>query len=507
MILSLVSITPGWLDGVSLSNVVLKSHLRAHRPDWDVLTPAFTISRDPKDIAARIAADRPDAVGFSVYMWNLAVALAAAEELKRLAPDRPIIFGGPTAAQEAEFILADHSAVDLVVTGEGEQTLVAVLDELQKDQPDWSAPPGLVHRRANGPERTAPVQLDLTAQDHPLSAESFARTRQVYYETSRGCPFRCRYCAWNVNQQRPGVREYPLAKVLADLAALMALPGLEMLLLTDSNILLNEPRTEQIFQTFNRLNQDRKDQGLPLVKINFEFNPEHLSDGILPLIKQLHVENYPIGLQSVRPEVLREAKRAFNKADYLAGIDKLRTKAGAAVLVEVIFGLPGDDYEGFKETLEFLLSEIKAELFVCYRYSVLPGSSFWEHRADYGLVHQTRAPYLIISSDTYSEEDLAQTEWLTYHLQLIYRVFRSLKKYIDNNVTGPKLPVYEKISRLFRTEYGDRFPAKLVYDDRFLEDAAYLRSRKAAPLRRRMLARARGLVKQHMAESGPGVGR
>ena len=282
MILSLVSITPGWLDGVSLSNVVLKSHLQAHRPDWEVLTPSFTINRGPKEIAARIAADRPDAVGFSVYMWNLTVALAAAEELKRLTPDRPIIFGGPTAAQEAEFILADDPAVDLVVTGEGEQTLVAILDQLQKDKPDWSASPGLVYRRANSLERTDPVQLDLAAQDHPLSAESFAQTRQVYYETSRGCPFRCRYCAWNVNQQRPGVREYPLVKVLADLTALMALPGLEMLLLTDSNILLNEPRTEQIFQTFNRLNQARKDQGLPLVKINFEFNPEHLSDGILP---------------------------------------------------------------------------------------------------------------------------------------------------------------------------------------------------------------------------------
>ena len=177
------------------------------------------------------------------------------------------------------------------------------------------------------------------------------------------------------------------------------------------------------------------------------------------------------------------------------------------MLVEVIFGLPGDDYDGFKETLEFLLSEIKAELFVCYRYSVLPGSSFWAHRADYGLVHQVRAPYLIIASDTYSEEDLARTEWLTYHLQLIYRVFRSLKKYIDNNVSGPKLPVYEEISRLFRVEYGDRFPAKLVYDDRFLEDAAYLRSREAAPLRRRMLAQARELVKQHLAEASPGGGR
>ena len=281
----------------------------------------------------------------------------------------------------------------------------------------------------------------------------------------------------------------------AELKDLFNLPQLEMLLLTDSNILLGGNRTLKIFSAINRLNRRRREKGWSLVKINFEFNPEHLKENMLPEIKKLHVENYPIGLQSVNQGVLKVANRPFNRTRYVQNIRKLREKIGAPILVEIIYGLPTDTYEGFKQTLEFVISELKADLFVCYRYSVLPGSVFWKEREKYGIRHEEGPPYLILSSDTFSGEDLNRSQELAYYLQIIYRVFRSLKKFTDNTVSGEKIKIYEEIAKLLREKYGNFLKPKLVYDDGFLEDVAKLRDHKNAAIRHQMMADARQIIK------------
>ena len=495
-----VSIVPRWIGGTSLSLVVLKSYLASVKPHLDTSLKTFLSDDHPEDIARSLLQDGHDTFAFSVYMWNLDVAARVSLLLKKEKPDGFIVWGGPTASFDAERIMDTYPYVDMIVRGEGEIPFSRVVSKLEEKDTDFNAIPNLLFRD-NGRVISTPFEpsiLDLEEQDYRLDIGLFEGVGNVYYETSRGCVFQCNYCAWNVNQCGVrGVRQYPLAKVNAELEGLFDLPGLEMLLLTDSNILLGGERTLRIFSTINELNQGRRKKGLPMVKVNFEFNPEHLKEEMLPEIKKLHVENYPIGLQSVRPDVLKTANRRFDRKRYVENIRKIREKAGAAVLVEVIYGLPTDTYEGFKETLEFVISELKAELFVCYRYSVLPGSVFWRDREKYGIRHEDEPPYLILSSDSFSEEDLARAQQLAYYIQMIYRVFRSLKKHIENTVDGEKIPVYEKIAGLFKEKYGDFLEPKLVYDNGFLDDVAKLRSREYAETRRMMLHDARSLVKRY----------
>jgi radical SAM superfamily enzyme YgiQ (UPF0313 family) len=500
----LISIVPKWVGGISLSLVVLKSYLLSVKPDLNISLHTFFSDDDAADIARSLLAKKYQIYGFSIYMWNFETAARVTRLLKEEAPGSFVIWGGPTASFDAAPILENNPSVDMIIEGEGEIPFLEVVSELEVQDPDFSAIPNLLLRK-NGRVIRTPSEaciLALEKQHHPLDIHAFEGIKTVYYETSRGCVFQCNYCAWNVNQCGiKGVRLYPLEKVAGELRELFNLPQLEMLLLTDSNILLGGERTRKIFSIINGLNRDRREKHRPLVKINFEFNPEHLKESMLPEIKKLHVENYPIGLQSVNPEVLKVANRSFNKTRYVESIRKLRGKIGAAILVEIIYGLPTDTYEGFKQTLEFVMSELAADLFVCYRYSVLPGSVFWKDREKYGIRHEPGPPYLILSSNTFSGEDLKRSQELAYYLQIIYRVFRSLKKSIDNSVCEGKIEIYEAIAALLKKKYRDFLEPKLVYDDGFLEDVAKLRDHKNAAVRHRMMSDARQIIKEFTSRS------
>jgi len=499
-----ISIVPRWVGGTSLSLVVLKSYLSAVKPDVKADLKTFFSDDDPEEIVQALEGQTQRIFCFSIYMWNIDTAARVSSRLKAAKPDAYIIWGGPTASYDADLIIEENPAVDMIIQGEGEIPLLTVISEMESRNPDFSLVPNLLYRTDKRVVRTASEAsiLDLETLNYRIDAEDFRGIQTVYYETSRGCVFQCNYCAWNVNQCGiKGIRNYPLDKVTRELEALFELPELEMLLLTDSNILLGKERTQHIFTLINGLNRQRREQGLPLVKINFEFNPEHLNNDLLPEIKKLHVENYPIGLQSINPGVLKAANRSFDKSRYMDGIRKLREKIGAAILVEIIYGLPTDTYEGFKQTLEFVISELKADLFVCYRYSVLPGSVFWKERETYGISHEKSPPYLILASDTYPAEELEKSQALAYYLQIIYRVFRSLKKAVDNTICEQRIQIYEKIAEMFADKYGDFLEPKLVYHDGFLEDVSKLRDRENAGIRHQMMTDARQIIKEHASVS------
>ena len=268
-------------------------------------------------------------------------------------------------------------------------------------------------------------------------------------------------------------------------------------MLTDSNIVLNKERGLAILSKINELNQKRRRDRLKPVKINIESNPESLGDkDLLFQIKRLNVEHYSFGLQSISKSVLKEADRRFDREKYIRGINQLKEKKGTPILIEIIFGLPCDSYARFRRTLEFVISDLNADLFVCYRFSLLPGSRFWETKEKYGITHQSQQPYTIIRSDTFSESELDKVEAYTYYIQIIYRVFRSLKKTVDKNFSHNKLAVYDEIIDCFAEKYGDFLKPKLVYHDGFVKDLEKIRSAKNTDLRRRMQSDARRIIKK-----------
>ncbi|WP_298244135.1 radical SAM protein [uncultured Bradyrhizobium sp.] len=146
-----------------------------------------------------------DVVGFSTYVWNARISLEAARRIKRLHPDRLVIFGGPHVPDHAESFLRDNPFIDLVVHNEGEKTFVELLNRLPER--DWSGIRGISYIDAAGNfVRGAPVERMRDLEELPspflngifddLIASNPEEQWIGLWETNRGCPFQCTFCDW-----------------------------------------------------------------------------------------------------------------------------------------------------------------------------------------------------------------------------------------------------------------------------------------------------------------------
>ena len=77
-----------------------------------------------------IARKKPDAVGFSCYIWNIGYVLRLCRALKLALPETTLFLGGPEVAFSAEETLREHPFIDAALSGEGEAVLPAYLASL-----------------------------------------------------------------------------------------------------------------------------------------------------------------------------------------------------------------------------------------------------------------------------------------------------------------------------------------------------------------------------------------
>ncbi|RLB83755.1 MAG: hypothetical protein DRH17_00955 [Deltaproteobacteria bacterium] len=162
---------------------------------------------DDKEIVKRCR--ESDVVGFTATSPMMAHALSLAKDIKGKDPEIITVFGGPHPTIEPDGTL-QNPAVDYVVRGEGEQTFLELIESIDACRSTLKIK-GLSFKDRHGciihnPRRPLISDLDvLPFPDRDLLGQ--ARFLDIGYEkygdrgawvlSSRGCPFRCTYCASN----------------------------------------------------------------------------------------------------------------------------------------------------------------------------------------------------------------------------------------------------------------------------------------------------------------------
>jgi hypothetical protein len=102
-----------------------------------------------EDAAARIASEKPDAVGLCCYIWNIAFIKKLLPLLKSALPDAVIILGGPEVSFNAGDILNDITLADYVIAGEGERPFAVLLNAINTGR-NAADIPGVCCRTSGG---------------------------------------------------------------------------------------------------------------------------------------------------------------------------------------------------------------------------------------------------------------------------------------------------------------------------------------------------------------------
>ncbi|RYJ30625.1 hypothetical protein CU044_0968 [Streptomyces sp. L-9-10] len=139
---------PAWRDdefAAAMKGKLGASRMRMTR-ELHRLVPEFV-----SEIAQRIVDDAPDVVGFTSTFQQNTAALAAARQVKRLAPHIVTVIGGANCdGEQGATVHRNFPFVDYVIRGEGEAAFPRLLAALGEEQPDLSTVTGLCHRGPDG---------------------------------------------------------------------------------------------------------------------------------------------------------------------------------------------------------------------------------------------------------------------------------------------------------------------------------------------------------------------
>ncbi len=354
---------------------------------------------------------QPGIVGFSTYLWNIQASLRLAELLKQLLPDCRIVLGGPEAGPRGRELLQTRACVDYVVEGEGEAAFRDLVRWLRYRQGSLEDVSGL-HYRDDGqivvnPESTLPVE----SIPSPLgSAQDTFDKPLVYWETSRGCPFRCSFCTSASDR----LRAFPMPRIEADLEVLERLRNKTVKLL-DRSFHLGKARTQTLLQRFAATP--------PGLRFHLELNPDRISAEAMTIFRRADAGKFQfeIGLQSLQQPVLQAIDRQMVVPKALDNIRQLVAMHRHPVHLDLIVGLPGEDAALCADSLDrvFVLFPDHLQLGTL---KLLPGTPLREQADALGYRWDRSPPYEVLSHPLLSFSEMARFK---RYAELLERLWNS----------------------------------------------------------------------------------
>jgi len=354
-----------------------------------------------------IAATTPDLIGFSTYIWNREKAGKLIKALKNRLPKIIICAGGPEVTADPEGTLKEYNC-DFVVVGEGETSLIKALHRIINNEKITDLP-GIGTLQQSEITLLPGVQednLDLIPSPYISGILKPEKYTGLLWQLSRGCSFACDFCFDSKEQK--SVRKFSLERIEEELKW-MSDNKISQVFVLDSTFNLDMKRAKIILGMIQKIAPD--------THFHFEARSEFIDDELAFLFSSLKC-SLQIGLQSSNPEILKNVKRIFNPEEFVNNI-ALLNDTGAIFGFDLIYGLPGDSYNGFRDSLNFALSLFPNHIDI-FPMAVLPGTPLYQRKELLNLRSQNYPPYKLIESSTFSEEDMEKAEKLAVACDIFY---------------------------------------------------------------------------------------
>jgi anaerobic magnesium-protoporphyrin IX monomethyl ester cyclase len=334
----------------------------------------------------RIEKEKPDVIGFSILTPSLNWAVEKAAQIKAKL-NVPIVFGGVHVFLNPDKTIKFDN-VDIICTGEGEQSMIDLLNSIDKGAIDQNIK-GLWFKTADGIKKNGPMHLD-----EDLDAMPFA-DRNIYWKYpliegrttfpimgSRGCPYTCTYCfipsAKKVFEgQGKFIRERSAENILAEISQCIKMSNRKRQVhFVEDHFGNSRERTIAILSGLSKMKNGtlRWAGAIRVERFNKEYYVKDLAKtnhGLLGIAVECGDDDY-------RKNVL---KRDVKNDEIIDSAD-LAHKYGIKFTTLNMIGLPGETYEMALRTLELNI-RIKPVYANCYIYQPYPGTELQKYSAEH----------------------------------------------------------------------------------------------------------------------------
>jgi anaerobic magnesium-protoporphyrin IX monomethyl ester cyclase len=421
----------------------------------------FDAEVEDESVASLLAREQYDIVGISSPTPLIYEAWEAAAQAKE--QGAITILGGPHLT-----LMPDESIqrpeVDLVARGEAEETIVELVQELEKKaskelqlaacdlQPilglSWKDASGRIIHNPNRPLRSdieripwpayQLFKIDRYTNLQPLTDGLDPHARSYTIVTSRGCPYQCVYCSKPITGNTWRARSPE--DVVAEWRYLVEEMGATEIGITDDVWNLKLDRAKEICRLLiaGRLSH------VPWVTVH-GMRVDHTDAELFKLLKEAGCRRVGFGVESGNQAVLDAIKKRQTLDDARRAFREAKA-AGLQTMGFFIFGLPADTEESMEDTIRFAL-ELDPDLANFMIAAPYPGTEMWEIARREGqlfsmnwhdyAIHDEKARYSLPTLPP----DLVERKWHEAYRRFYLRPSRVWRKAIDLD-TWRRLPDY-----------------------------------------------------------------
>lgn len=386
------------------------------------------------EIMQKVATSEAKFIGLYSTAFGWPKAKAAAAEIKKILPNSFIAVGGPYPIAVKEKCLHDCNWIDAVVTGEGEVTVVEVVDKLQAAR-SLVAVAGVVFRydgevimnkpRAlveNLDDIAMPARELLGEADHYIPPPATYRRKPVaVIMTSRGCNRKCIYCFQIDRHRESGIRYRSIENVLTEIELCLS-QGYREIKFIDETLAGDYDRAMCLTQEIIRK------------KLDFSWFASARVDQVdLPLLKAFKKAGcwaVLFGVESGVQKDLNTIRKGITLEQTRQAVAAAK-EAGLTVFTPFLFGIPGQTFADGLKSIEFAC-EINPDVANFHCLTPFPGTDLYDNMAKYGTCSDDLGDYTYQGGafipHSMSQEEIAQLR------QIAFRRFYSRPKYLFRRI-------------------------------------------------------------------------
>lgn len=424
----------------------LKAYASQYGLKEHVKIAEYTINNSREEILRGIYSQMPDAIAFSCYIWNIAEVLSLVREFHKILPYVPVWLGGPEVSFRAEELVASYPEVTGIMTGEGEETFTELL-QYYTGQGKERGPEriedirGIVFSQKGKVIRTKERELTNLSK-LPFLYEDLSEFAHkiIYYESSRGCPFRCSYCLSSIDKK---VRLRDMDIVKRELQFFLDHKVVQVKFV-DRTFNCNRSHAMEIWKYI-------KEHDNGITNFHFEIAADLLGEEELTLLSSFRpgAVQMEIGVQTLNPETLGEIRRTMDADKLEKTVERLRLGRNIHIHLDLIAGLPFEDYASFRNSFNGVY-RMKPEQLQLGFLKVLSGSYMAEKCEDYGLLYTDYPPYEVLQTVWLSYRDVCRLKQIEEMVELYYNScqFTMTLPYLERFFESP-FAMFERLASFY----------------------------------------------------------
>lgn len=389
----------------------------------DIQIAEHTISQPADKIMADIFSRKADVLFLSCYIWNISMVSSLAEDMSKVRPELDIWLGGPEVSFHQQQTLEKMPFIRGILTGEGERSFGNLITAYSRTHDDGIVDrelffdmlrniDGIAYRDGSGCVmiNAAKEPMDLSEIPFPYKDLQNFSNRIIYYESSRGCPFRCSYCLSSIDKK---LRLRNTEKVKQELKFFID-AHVPQVKFTDRTFNSDHRHAMDIWQ-FIKENDNGE------TNFHFEIAADLLTDEELGFLGTLRPGQVQLeaGIQSTNHETLNAINRTMDIGRVRNAVEKIRTAGNIHIHLDLIAGLPFESFESFETSFNDVF-DMRPEQLQLGFLKVLKGTPVEDRCREYGIIYRSEPPYEVLATKWITYEELVELKGIEEMVEVYY---------------------------------------------------------------------------------------